>query len=137
MNLLVFGYFLIPIALVVMFTAYRPVNWIWFCLLMISLFIGVAPFVAIVYLLVYFRSRKKQGDTSDANSRVTYHPDGSYTVYKAANTSSAPSAGKMAFRIVGGILAAASVLFGLLIVAFIIFVVLAPSSACGGSSKGC
>lgn len=131
MSLLIFGYILIPVALIVMFKNYQTVNWLWLGFLIISVFIGVAPFVAIAYLVTAYMAHNKP----KAANNVTYHPDGSYTVYKAEETKAAPSPGRMAFRIIGGILAGASIAFGLLIVGVILLFTLAPSVACGGSSK--
>jgi hypothetical protein len=41
------------------------------------------------------------------------------------------------FRVIGGVVAGAAMAFGLLIVAVIVLFMMAPSIACGGSSKGC
>lgn len=131
------GYALVPVAFVIMVREYRTTNWIWLGLLIGSLFLGIAPFMAIAYLgTAYFQSRKVPTNSSaQAGSSVTYHPDGSYTVYKAVDPVTAPSPGRLAFRIIGGIIAGASMAFGLLVIGVILLFTLAPSVACGGSSK--
>ena len=66
------------------------------------MFLGVAPFVAGAYVVTYLFYTKKKTAT---NSTVSYRPDGSYTVYAPADAKSAPSVGKTAFKVIGGILA--------------------------------
>lgn len=116
---------------------YQHTNWIWLGLLVASIFIGIAPFVAAAYLFVTLSSSKKPKTSTrtKTTTATTYNADGSYTVYKTEDTNVAPSAGQIAFRIVGGLIAGATLAFGLLIVGVILLFTLAPSVACGGSSK--
>jgi phage shock protein PspC (stress-responsive transcriptional regulator) len=118
MSLLLLAYILVPIAIVVMFKNYKKSNWAWLGILIVSIFLGIAPYVAAAYLATYLFTNKK----SKSNSGVTYSPDGSYTVYNPTDTKSAPSTGKTAFKIIGGILAGLAVTFGLLIVGVIILI---------------
>jgi hypothetical protein len=119
MSLLLLGYILVPIAFVVMLKNYKQSNWIWLGILIISIFLGVAPFVAAGYLVSYLFLNKKGNGGSNS---VSYSPDGSYTVYNPADTKAAPSTGKTAFKIIGGILAGLAITFGLLIVGVIILI---------------
>ena len=130
--LIIITYVFIPIALIVMFKKYRSTNWLWLGFLIISVFIGIAGFVALAYLVTAALTHSESGV---ANQKVSYKPDGSYVVYQVADTMTAPSPGRTAFRIVGGILAGASIAFGLLFVGIILLFTLAPSVLCGGSSK--
>jgi hypothetical protein len=132
------GYILALVAFVFMMKNYKTANWLWLGMLVVGLFTGVAPFVAIAYLATMGREGKSRGDkflSPTAPTKVRYYPDGSYIAYQAEDTKSAPSAAKLAFRIVGGIIAGATIAFGLLIVGVILLFTLAPSVACGGSSK--
>jgi hypothetical protein len=133
MSLLLISYILVPIAFVLMLKDYKTVNWIWLGFLVAGIFIGVAPFIALAYLITNYVSKQKT--PQQASNSVTYNADGSYTVYKTDAVLTAPSPGKLAFRIVGGIIAGLAMAFGLLIVGVILLFTLAPSVACGGSSK--
>jgi hypothetical protein len=132
MNLLIFGYILVPIAFALMLKDYKSTNWLWLGFLIASSFIGVAPFVALAYLITNYSSKQKAPQQA---SSVRYSADGSYTVYTTEDVKTAPSPGKLAFRIVGGVIAGLAMAFGLLIVGVILLFTLAPSVACGGSSK--
>lgn len=136
MMFLLFGYVLVPVAFVMMVKNYETINWLWLAFLVLSLFIGIAPFVAIAYLVTATETNKNNKSSAPAiNEAVTYRSDGSYIVYKAEDTSTALSPGKMAFRVIGGVIAGATIAFGLLFVGVILLFTLAPSVACGGSSK--
>ena len=115
MILLLVSYILVPVAIGFMLKSQKQSDLIWFGILGVSFFLGVAPFVAIGYLATYLSSNK--GNNS---SGITYYPDGSYTIYNSADTKNAPSAAKTAFKIIGGILAGLAITFGLLIVGVII-----------------
>jgi hypothetical protein len=139
MDFLLTSYILVPIALAVMFRNYKPTNWLWAGFLIVSIFCGIAPFVAIAYLITFFFSTKPF-DKNNKNTRVkgvTYHPDGSYTVYSSQATKSAPSTGKVAFRVIGGILAGLTMAFGLLLVGIVLLITIFPNLLCPGNSKGC
>jgi hypothetical protein len=131
MSLLLLSYVLVPIAFVLMMKNYQATNWLWLGFLTVSVFIGIAPFVALAYLVTAFVLDKNNPKQGSSASTVTYHPDGSYTVYKVEDTKTAPSAGKLAFRIVGGLIAGAAICFGLLIVGLMLLVTV----SCGGNSK--
>lgn len=128
----ILSYILVPIAFVMMLKNYQTTNWLWLGFLLISLPIGVGPFIALAYLFASATGYQKDVSKS---SKITYNADGSYTVYKAEDTKAAPSAGRLAFRIVGGLIAGATMAVGLIIVGAILLFTLAPSIACGGSSK--
>jgi hypothetical protein len=130
MSLLLLGYILVPIAFVVMLKNYKKSNWAWLGILIVSIFLGVAPFVAAGYLASYL-FMNKQGSSS--NNSVTYRPDGSYTVYNPTDTKTAPSTGKTAFKIIGGILAGLAITFGLLIVG--VFILIATYKPPAGSKS--
>jgi hypothetical protein len=121
MSLLLISYILVPIALVLMFKNYKTMNWLWLAFLIGSIFIGVAPFVALAYLVTAYITRNKSKQSSTvSNSSVTYNPDGSYTVYKSEDTKKASSPGKVAFKVVGGVLAGLCVVGGMLFIGLII-----------------
>ncbi len=124
-----FGYLLIPVALVVMIMRYRRDNWFWLALLVASLFVGVAPFVAIAYLVTAAWGDKEPRKRSTTS--VTYYPDGSYTVYEANSPKTPRSPAKFAFQLVGGIVAGAVICFGLFVVGSLVFLAI----ACSGNSK--
>jgi hypothetical protein len=128
MNLLLLSYILVPIAFFVMLVNYRTTNWLWLGFLVLSTLIGVAPYMALAYLVSVFVLDKSKKPTTKT---TTYHPDGSYTVYKSEDTKSAPSPGKIAFRIIGGLIAGAAVCFGI----YLIGIMLLVSVSCAGSSK--
>jgi hypothetical protein len=133
MKLFFISYLLVPVAFIFMMKNYNSTNWIWLGILIASIFLGVAPFVAGGYLVTTLFFNKK---SAVANSSVTYKPDGSYTVYAPNDSKSAPSAGKIAFRIVGGIIGGLAIAFGLLIVGILIWIsTLPPSTYNGGGSK--
>jgi hypothetical protein len=129
LNLLLFFYILVPIAFIVMLKNYRTTNWMWLGFLLLGLPLGIAPYVAVAYLVSSLLLGKNKGKSTE--TKATYYPDGSYIIYKAEDTQSAPSAGKVAFRIIGGLVAGAALCFGLFIIGIMIFV----SVSCGGNSK--
>lgn len=141
MVLLLIGFLLVLMAFALMLKDYghnttsqqNQSNRIWLYFLVISVFIGIAPFVALAYLAT--RHLSKNETSQQRFSSVTYNADGTYTVYKTDEVKAAPSPGKLAFRIVGGVIAGLVMAFGLLIVGVLLLVTLAPSVACGGSSK--
>jgi hypothetical protein len=132
MSILVLFYLLVPVAFIVMIKNNKSTNRMWFALIIASLFIGIAPFVAAAYLFTAFKSSNESNGTT---SKIAYNADGSYTLYKVEDTNGAPSPGKTAFRIIGGLVAGLTIAFGLLFVGVILLFTLAPSVACGGSSK--
>ena len=138
MNIVLLSYILVPIAFIFMIKDYKHSNWIWLPMMLGGLFLGIGPYIALAYLAMsYKKQTPEKADASglQTKSAITYHPDGSYTVYQVADTKNAPSAAKIAFRVVGGIIAGASIAVGLLFVGIILLFTLAPSIACGGSSK--
>ncbi len=129
-------YLLVPIALIAMFTNYEQINWLWLLFMVIGFFMGIAPFVAGAYLFVSMRrGYKPKPSASLGQDHVEYHNDGSYTVYPAATPQEAYEPGRVAFRVIGGLLAGISIAGGLLFVGVILLFTLLPSVACGGSSK--
>lgn len=128
MGLLVLGYLLVPIALIYMVRNYKSTNWLWAGFLVASVFIGIAPFVAIAYLITLFLSSRSTKRKGDANAKVvkSYNTDGSYVVYDASSVKSAPSTGRVAFKMIGGIVAGITIAFGLLIVGIILLFTLFP-----------
>ena len=90
MGLLVLGYLLVPIALIYMVRNYKSTNWLWAGFLVASIFIGIAPFVAIAYLITLFLSSRSTKRKGDANAKVvkSYNTDGSYVVYDASSVKS-------------------------------------------------
>lgn len=135
MNLAAFTYLLVPVAFLLMLKDYKKDSWIWLGMLVASGFLGIAQFVALVYIAVNFRKKHEQSDDKTERQQVIYRPDGSYVTYTPESTKDSPSAGKVAFRIIGGIIAGGALVFGLLFIGIILLFTLAPSIACGGSSK--
>lgn len=132
------GYLLLPVAFIVMMVKYNKTNWLWLPLLIASIFIGIAPFVALVYLgnVLYLEHKSARGGTqTSSGTATTYHPDGSYTVYKADTTKNAPSPARLAFRIVGGLIAGGVVLYGLFIIGIIVLIALSSSPLNGGGGS--
>jgi phage shock protein PspC (stress-responsive transcriptional regulator) len=128
------GYILAIVAFIMMMKNYRSTNWLWLGFLVASLFFGVALFVSLAYFITALTTNNSSGRPK--NGTVVYSPDGSYTVYNA-NQAQGPSPGRVAFRVVGGVIAGVAVSFGLLIVGIILLFTMAPDVACGGNSKGC
>ncbi len=135
MNIYWLSYIMVPIAFIVMMKNYRTTNWLWLGFLLASLLMGIAPFVALAYLLVTAYQNGK-GPIIQPAAGVTYHTDGSYTMYKPTPAQAAPSPGKTAFKVVGGVIAGAAIAFGLLIIGFIILISYTIAT-CPPSSKGC
>ena len=133
MAVFILAYLLVPIAYAVWLKNYQTSRMLWLILLSASIFLGISPLVAAVYLFVVYKESRNPQKT--AKGTVAYGPDGSYTVYKVEDTMNAPSAGRTAFKIIGGLIAGLALSFGLLIVGMILLFTLAPSIACGGSSK--
>lgn len=131
--ILFISYLLVPVAFIHLMKNYQSTNWIWLGVLIASLFIGVAPFVAGACLVTSLFIRQKNSTTTNS---VTYKPDGSYTVYAPIDAKSAPSAGKTAFRVIGGVIGGLAIAFGLLIVGILIWISTMPSPTFnGGGSK--
>lgn len=116
-GVLIYAYILIPIAFVLMLVKYKPINWLWLGFLIGSLFIGIAPYVALAYIFVFMLTK------SNFNNKkiIRYNSDGSYTVYPIGNSTRLSSLGKTVFQTIGSIVAGLALLFGLFI-AFIIIV---------------
>lgn len=133
MSLLLASYILVPVAFVVMMINYRPTNWLWLSFLIVSIFVGVAPFLALAYLATVYVLDKDspKAKPKESTKAITYHPDGSYTVYKSEDAKASASPMKIAFRVVGGIIAGVAICFGLLIVGLLLLV----SASCAGDSK--
>lgn len=129
------GYVLVPIALVQMFVKFKVSTPVWFVLLFISLFIGIAPLIALAYLFSNATYRKKA--VAEDHSPIKYNTDGSYVAYKAQGQSDAPSLASTTLHVVGGAIATLAITFGLIIVGFIIFVsvILSANGGGGGGSK--
>lgn len=115
-------------ALIRLFRNYDKQNWVWLAIMFVGLLFGVAPFIAIAYLLV---TRNKSRISATTNNGVVYNTDGSYAVYKAEDTSKAPSAGRVAFKILLSVIFAAMIACGLLIVGVFILIATAPKGSKG------
>ena len=117
MELFYYLYITIPVAFVLLLAPgnYRPTNWIWLVILIISLFLGIGPYIAIAYIIYALSTRK-----TIKNSSVEYGPDGSYTKYGPGYTKSPPKTGEVALKVFGGILAGVCVAFGLLVIGIFI-----------------
>ena len=132
MNYIVWGYIFVPIVLVLLFKNYRPTNWIWLVLLFVGFFMGIAPYIAIGYLISYFLIEKTEEKHENNKGTVTrYYPDGSYIMYRPDDTPANDSTGKLLFRIFGGLMAGVLLCVGLYIVGIMLFVTV----SCGGNSK--
>lgn len=118
-------------ALIRMFMNFDNQSWLWLSALVVSLFLGCAPFVGIAYLVVSYGKSNKSIASSN-NSKVVYNTDGSYVVYKSEDTSKAPSTGKVAFKVIVGVVSAALISTGLLIVGVVILLALKPPSGSKG-----
>jgi len=123
----IFLYVFVITALVNMFKNYNKQNWAWLAIMIIGIPLGVAPFIAIAYLIVF--NRKNKNKLASTNKGVVYNQDGSYTVYKPEDTAQAPSTARVAFKVLIGIMFAAMISFGLLIVGFMILLASQPSGA--------
>ena len=121
----IFLYIFVIVALINMFKNYNKLNWAWLAIMIVGLFFGVAPFIAIAYLIVF--NRKNKNNLASTNKKVVYSQDGSYTVYKPEDTAQAPSNARVAFKVLIGIIFAAMISFGLLIVGVIILFATKPS----------
>lgn len=133
MNLFFLSYLLVPVAFILMLKNYSKTNWIWLAILIVSIFLGVAPFIAGAYLVTSLFLSKKG---SSAPKPITFQLDGSYTAYAPTDPKTAPSAGKTAFRVVGGIIGGLAIAFGLLIVGILIWISsMPPPTVSGGGSK--
>jgi hypothetical protein len=133
MNLFFLSYLLVPVAFVLMMKNYSTTNWIWLTILIVSIFLGVAPFVAGAYLVTSLSLNKKG---SSVPKPITFKSDGSYTVYPPIDPKSVPSTGKTAFRVIGGIIGGLAIAFGLFIVGILIWISsMPPPTVSGGGSK--
>jgi phage shock protein PspC (stress-responsive transcriptional regulator) len=126
---------LVPIALALMIKYYRTTNWLWLGFILFGLFMGVAPFIAAAYIFVTLTN--VDDPKPSKITKVAYKPDGTYTLYEVEDTGANYQVSHTVFRVIGGVVAGAAMAFGLLIVAVIVLFMMAPSIACGGSSKGC
>ncbi len=115
---------------------YDKNNWLWLGLIAIGFLIGIAPLVAIAYLINAVWLEHKDAKQAPNGDSVTYHPDGSYTVYNMESTKSAPSPAKLAFRIVGGLIIGCVVAYGLFIVGIVVLFILTAPAFNSGSSSG-
>jgi vacuolar-type H+-ATPase subunit I/STV1 len=128
-------YLLIPVALFLTIKRHQQTDLIWLGFLIIGIFTGLAPFVAAAYLAVSSKASYNKQLAASRTSTVKYNADGTYTVYAASETENAVSPTKVAFRIIGGIIGGIVICFGLFVVGIVLLFTLAPSVACGGSSK--
>jgi hypothetical protein len=122
-----FIYVFVITALVNMFKNYNKQNWAWLAIMIISIPLGVAPFIAIAYLIVF--NRKNKNNLASTNKGVVYNQDGSYIVYKPEDTAQAPSTARVAFKVLIGIIFATMISYGLLLVGIIILIATKPSGS--------
>lgn len=135
MYIYLWGYILIPVVFFLLLKFYRPINWLWLSLLVAGVFLNIAPLICIVYLLYFYYVRTHTIKAPAGVNAISYHNDGSYTVYKVEAADKAPSTGKVAFRVVGAILAGLCIMFGLLIVGLFIAFMGMKYSAPAGNGK--
>jgi len=123
--LVAIGYFLVVWSIIRMFRKYEKRNWIWLIPIIIGLPFGIGPFIALAYLLV---TRNNKNNNNNYNN-VVYNSDGSYTVYKSAESLKGPSTGKIIFKVISGIIIAGLVAFGLLVIAFLVALAIKPANS--------
>ncbi len=126
------SYVLVIFALVLIFKKYTgKSSMTWLGILIVGIFAGIGPLIAIAYLLAALRNRN--GKLEDSRPKVIYKPDGNYTVYSDSEDTTSTTSKKVT-RLVGGILAGIAITAGLFVVGIIILVITFSSQSSGSKN---